>query len=609
MNPVLKRWLIPATLLIGVLAIYRQVLGHDFTFFDDNAYVYRNPAVLDGFNWASIKWAFSTGQGANYNPVTWFSHMLDVEIFGLWAGGHAFTNLLWHAVNVLLVWRLARALSGRDGVGFFVAALFAVHPLNVESVAAISQRKTVVSACFGLISILAYLRYVERGRAWRYGLSVAAATLSMLAKPLFVTLPALFLLLDYWPLARYPGQSSANQAPANSGDSPLRSHVARLFPLIREKLPFIFLSVAISIATLFVQHAEGAMKTAKLDFLTSLATALSSYFFYLEKLVWPSNLAFFYPLPESISIPRLAICVSALVAISIIAWSVRKSHTYVLFGWLWFAGSLVPMAGFVRVGGMAMADRYAYIPLIGIYLAIAMTAAEWGWSSVKPRRYVRPLLVGCGAGSLLALAVAAHGQVGYWRTTARLFARDMITQGPNPTLLNLMGYEAFDQGDFARAIPCFEKALSIMPDHADATTNLVIALCAVGRYGEAATWLDRAAQFGNPSSLGLLNARGKIAEHQGRDADACAFWRKAIAANPTFSAARINLAQALARSAATDEALATIDTGIRLAPHDERLRTIRAEILDIMGRGKDAQIERERAIQERQANELVPALR
>ena len=518
MSADIKRWLIPAILLIGVFAIYRQVLGHSFTYFDDNSYVFRNPAVLDGFTPASIRWAFTTGLAGNYNPLTWLSHMLDVEVFGLWAGGHAFTNLLWHSANVLLVWRLARALSGRDFVGFFVAALFAVHPINVESVACISQRKTVISACFGLLSLLAYLRYAERGGVWRYLLSLVAATLSMLAKPLFVTLPAMLLLLDYWPLARF-SHRAVDQSCTKAGVPPTHGRPIWI-SLVAEKLPFIFLSGATCVATLLAQRAAGAMQTAKIDTITSLATAVSSYFYYLQKLFWPTGLAFFYPLSETYPGARLLAGTVALLTISAICWRVRLSRPYVFFGWFWFVGTLVPMAGFVRVGGMAMADRYAYIPLLGIFLVLTIPPTEWWYSMSGQRTTLRSFLLVCGLGSLMGLALVSHRQVGYWRTTAILFARDMVTQGAHPILLNLAGYEAFDQGDFSRAIPFFQKALAIAPNNADATSNLGIALFAVGRFDEADRWLEQASHLRKPPGVGVLNARGKIAEHQGRVDDA-----------------------------------------------------------------------------------------
>ena len=607
MSSKLKRWLTPAILMIAVLAVYRQVIGHSFTYFDDNAYVFQNPIVLQGLTWSSVQWAFTTFESANYHPLTWLSHMLDVEVYGLWAGGHAFTNLLWHSANVFLVWRLARMISGQDAVGFCVAILFAVHPLNVESVASISQRKTVVSACFGLLSLLAYLRYAKYGGAGRYLLSLGAAALSLLAKPLFVTLPALLLLLDYWPLARFPNQLTERSA-SDLGNALNHGLVKKWLPLILEKLPFMLLAGAISVATFYAQRAGGAMNTAKVDGVTSLAGAVFSYFFYLQKLFWPSGLAPFYPIPPSYSLTFLLVITFVLFGCSIACWSIRRSKPYAFFGWLWFVGTLVPMAGFVRVGGMGMADRYAYIPQLGIFIAIATLATEWSFSLSLQRYRIRTILMAGGICSLVSLAFVAHQQVSYWRTTAKLFARDMTTLGyAHPMLLNLMGFEAFDQGDFLRSIPFYKMTLSIQPNDLDAISNLGIALFAVGRYAEADPWLVKSSKLAKIPRVGVLNARGKIAESQGRINDACDFWRLAISLNPYFGEARINLANALAGKAETDEALEILDTGIRVTPGNDRLQSARADLLEKIRHSDDARKASNRAANPREENTTGPA--
>ena len=583
MNPAFKRWLIPSVLVIAVFSVYRQVLEHDFTFFDDHIYITRNPMVLMGLTWHSTTLAFSAGYCCNYHPLTWLSHMLDIELFGLWAGGHAFTNLLWHCVNVLLVWRLARRLSGRDLVGLFVALLFAIHPLNVEAVASISQRKTVLSACFGLLSLLAYMRYAERGGKWRYLLSLASAALSLLAKPLFVTLPVLLLLLDYWPLARLP-QQLTDQPTNQSGNTPRHCRPASWRTLISEKIPFALLAIASGLTTLYFQQEMGAMNTAKVDVFTSLAAAVSSYIFYLQKLFWPVGLAAFYSLPKSYPAIHLVTSAAILLVTSAVFWILRQRRPHLIFGWLWFLLTLIPMAGFIRVGAMGMADRYAYVPLLGIYFLIAVVATEWRDSLSLQRPLIRQLLLCCGVISIVGVAIVTYRQIRYWRTTYHLYERIIATQGPSEKVYNLMGYEAFDHGEFSRAIPYFQKALAVSPNDPDAASNLGISLLAVGRYGEAETWLARASKLHQTPSAGVLNARGKIAEHQGRINDACYFWRTAITAAPGFSEARHNLAHALLRNAAADEALVIIDVGIRETPWDERLHDDRAKILETIGR-------------------------
>ncbi len=607
MSTALKRWVIPSVLLIAIFAVYRQVIEHDFTFFDDHAYITRNPMVLVGLTWHSVELAFLTGCCCNYHPLTWISHMLDMDMFGLWAGGHAFTNLLWHCANVLLVWRLARLLSGRDAVGFFVAILFAIHPLNVEAVASISQRKTVLSACFGLLSLLAYLRYAERGGAWRYLLSFVWAAMSLLAKPLFVTLPALLLLLDFWPLARFPRRQDYPPM-TQPGTTPVRGRPANWRTLLSEKIPFAVLAGACGLATFHFQQVMGAMSTAKVDAFTSLAAAVSSYIFYLQKLFWPVGLAAFYSLPKSYAVLHLVTSAGILLAISTAFWGLRRRRPYLIFGWMWFLGTLIPMAGFIRVGAMGMADRYAYVPLLGVYFLITLLVTEWGDSLTSRRPFIRLLLPGCGVISIVGLALVTHRQVSYWRTTYHLYERIIATQGENEKLYNLMGYEAFDQREFDRAIPYFQKTLTVAPNDPDATANLGISLFAVGRFVEADTWLERSAKQHQTPSAGVLNARGKIAEQQGRINDACNFWRAAIIAAPSFGEARHNLAHALLQNGTADEALVIIDVGIHETPWDDQLHDDRAKILETLGRTDDARSARDTAAKERRGNSIEPAL-
>jgi Flp pilus assembly protein TadD len=572
MSPLLRRWLPPTLLVLAVLAVYGQVLDHQFTAWDDHGYVDRNPYVLQGLSWTTIQWAFTSGSHSNYHPLTWISHMLDIELYARWAGGHAFTNLVLHTINTLLLWQLIRTLTGRVSVAFFVALLFAVHPLNVEAVANISQRKSVLSTCFGLLSILVYVGYVRRGAAWRYLLTLLLAALSLLSKALFVTLPGVLLLLDYWPLGRTPWRGYHGTAAI---PSPCREIGWK--QLAFEKLPFIALSLAISLLTMKFQKQTGAMNTAGVDLLTSVTGAVASYVFYLGKTVWPSGLAAFYPLPEHFPAYMLPSCLAILLAITVVCFWAHRKRPYLLVGWLWFCLVLVPMAGFVRVGGMAAADRYCYVPLIGLFLAIGITVANSVESAVKRRVRLQPIAIGVGGLASLGFATVAHRQVGFWRDTETSFNRILATQGPHDLFPALIGYDLFDRGEFERAIPYFRQSLAVMPSNDWVAANLGIALYCTGNSTEAEYWL-RCALVRNRRQPGALNTLAKISDAKGDRAMAIDLYREVLQITPTFMEARLKIARLLQSEGRSVEALEQVTEGLKLYPSDENLRALEEEI-------------------------------
>lgn len=571
MNPSFRRWLTPVILILVALAVYRQVLDHQFTAWDDHGYIDRNPYILRGFEWTSLKWAFTSGSHSNYHPLTWLSHMLDIELFGLWAGGHALTNLLLHTLNSLLLWRLVRTLTGRAGVALFVALLFVVHPLNVEAVANISQRKSVLATCFGLLALLAYVGYAQRGGLWRYGFTLLFATLSLLAKSLFVTLPCLFLLLDYWPLRRTPWcrfEPTENAVPAEGRVSWAR--------LLTEKAPFCALSIAIGLLTVHFQKGTGAMDTADVDRLTSLTGAVASYVFYLQKTVWPFGLAAFYPLPERYAGYVLPTSLAILFAVTSTCVALHRKHPHLLFGWSWFCIVLFPMAGFVRVGGMAAADRYCYVPLVGLFLAVGLFGGRvydvWAARHTGAKSI---FLVGTGI-VVLGLAAIAHRQVGFWNDTENSFNRILAIQGPHDLFPALIGYDLFDRGEFARAIPYFRQSLEVMPNNAWVAVNLGIALHCTGNSVEAEYWLRRALSQ-NRRNPGALNTLAKISEAKGDYLAAIALYREVLQITPSFLEARISSARLLMAEGRPSEAADLIQEGIELYPNDSTLRTLKAQ--------------------------------
>ena len=579
MSPFLRRWAWPALLLLFVLAIYGQVLDHQFTAWDDHGYVDRNPYVLRGLEWTTFHWAFTSGSHSNYHPLTWLSHMLDIELFGLWAGGHVFTNLLLHGLNVFLLWRLIGNLTGRAGVAFVVALLFAIHPLNVEAVANISQRKSVLSTCFGLLAILAYVDYARRGSAWRYLLALLWAVLSLLSKALFVTLPCLLLLLDYWPLGRTPWRGYRSNGDA--ADGPHRR--GGWGQLIAEKLPFFALSIAIGLLTMHFQKGTGAMNTADVDRLTSFTGAVASYVFYLQKTVWPSGLAAFYPLPERFAAHVLPANLAVLLAITAACFAMHRKHPHLLVGWLWFCIVLAPMAGFIRVGGMAAADRYCYVPLIGLFLAISIPVANSLGVPVSHRSWVRPLVLGTGGIALLALAGVAHRQTAFWKDTETSFNRILATQGPHDLFPALIGYDLFDRCEFARAIPYFRQSLAVMPNNYWVAANLGIALHCTGDSPEAEYWLRRALAQNHRKAPGALNTLAKITEAKGDQVGAISLYLEVLQITPTFLEARLSSVRLLQATGRSAEAFDLVQEGLKLYPDDPALRALGNEISNSLG--------------------------
>lgn len=575
MSPLLRRWLQPALLVLVVLAVYGQVLDHQFTAWDDHSYVDRNPHVLQGLDWAGLRWAFTSGDHSNYHPLTWLSHQLDIELYGRWAGGHAFTNLLLHAVNSLLLFGLIRKLTDRPGVAFFVALLFAVHPLNVEAVANISQRKSVLGTCFGLLALQAYGGYARNGNWARYALAVIWAALSLLSKALLVTLPCLFLLLDYWPLRRTPWLGYA------STDGTTRP--VGWWRLLLEKLPFLALSATISLLTLKFQDETGAMDTAGVDALTSLTGALGSYVFYLGKMLWPTGLAPFYPLPETFPWYVLPVSVAILAAITLACLRLHRNQPQLLVGWLWFGLVLIPMAGFVRVGGMAAADRYCYVPLIGLFLAAILTLARLMEEQARSWRWARPLAVAVGGLVSLGFATVAHRQVAFWKDTETSFNRILATQGPHDVFPALIGYDLFDRGEFARAIPYFRQSLAVAPGNDRVAANLGIALYCTGNHDEAERWLRKAVTASAHKYPGALNALARIAESKGDATSALALYREVVQLVPTSLPPRLALVALLRKEGHLPEAVAAVEEGLRIHPADSTLLALQAELA-----GKDA---------------------
>jgi len=453
-------------LFAAVLASYSSIIHNQFLDYDDNEYITNNAHVKAGLTWANVQWAFSTSEEANWHPLTWLSHELDSELFGLNPVGHHVVNVLLHAVNAVLLFLLLQSATGFRWRSLMVAALFALHPINVESVAWAAERKNVLSMLFFLLALYAYGRYARRPGLGRYIAVAGFFVLSLLAKPQAITFPFLLLLWDYWPLDRI----GARDMPTQAGNAP-RLPIARL---LLEKLPLLFLSAASAVITMEAQKAGGAVKDlARFSLPLRLETTVISYARYLGKTFWPTKLVLPYPHPLKLYPAwQVGAAVALLLLITAIVLCARDKR-YLAVGWFWFLGSLVPMIGLVQVGEQAMADRYAYIPFLGLFLMIvwliADWAADWNKSRQVPARWLAIPAVCC----LLALASLTYRQVGYLHDTEALWRRALALTQDNYIAQGALAGVLHKQGKTEEAIEHIRAALAIRPD--DWPANLILA--------------------------------------------------------------------------------------------------------------------------------------
>jgi tetratricopeptide (TPR) repeat protein len=437
--------------LIGI--VYSPVLFGNFISYDDPAYVTGNDYVKAGLTFQGAAWAFTTFHSYNWHPVTWLSHMLDASLFGLNPAGHHLTSLVFHVANSLLLFGVFRKMTGATWRSLCVAALFALHPLHVESVAWIAERKDVLSTFFWLLTIRAYVGYAKSPRLAGYLAVVLFFALGLMSKPMLVTLPFVLLLLDYWPLGRFrplPGDAGSSAA----ADCP---PPARLF---LEKAPLLALAIASSIVTYLAQEKGGALAYAA-SFGDRLGNALISYLGYMEKMLWPSGLAPFYPFnPGAISPLKAAAAALLLVAVSVMAVRGAGRRPYLVTGWFWYLGTLVPVIGFLKIGQHAMADRYTYVPLIGLFIMIA-----WGAGDLAARwRRGRGALAAAAACCLIVLSVLTWRQAGYWHDSITLFSHALAVTDNNWVAHNNLAKAYADQGRLPEALLHVSASLRIKPD-------------------------------------------------------------------------------------------------------------------------------------------------
>ena len=540
------RWTVPLVCLVLAAmtwVVFGQTLGHEFVNYDDDSYVTNNPAVLGGLSLKAILWAFTHNVALNWTPLTVISHMLDCQLYGTHAGGHHLTSVLLHMASVIVLFLVLKGMTAALWRSAFVAAVFAIHPLHVESVAWIAERRDVLSGLFFMLTLGAYARYVRH--PWslgRYLLVALTLALGLMSKPMVVTLPLVLLLLDYWPLKRFP-QSGGGLIP---------------WRLIVEKIPLLALSGAACVATIFAQK-EGIQS---LPLASRIGNAMVSYSAYLGQMIYPAGLAVYYPHPGS-SLPLWKILAAflLLLVISAGAFVTRRTRPWFLIGWLWYLGMLVPVIGILQVGTQARADRYTYLPQIGLYLLLTWAAADLsaGW-----RHRGRALGV-IATASLVALIWCARAQTSYWRNSESLWTRELACAADNAIARSNLGNALFQDGKVGEAIVRYQEALQIEPGYAVARNNLGNALLQEGKLDEAIIQFQKALEIKPDFAVASYNL-GNALFQEGKVDEAIVHYRRALEIRPGYAEAHYNLGNACRKNGNVEEAIVHYQKAIEITP-------------------------------------------
>ena len=561
------------------LIVFGQTIRYDFVNFDDDLYVYNSPAVKAGLTIKGIWFAFSRPHARNWHPLTTMSHMLDCQLYGLNAGGHHATNIILHTIAVLLLFRVLQQMTGAVWKSAFVAALFAVHPLHVESVAWVSERKDVLSAVFFLLMLDAYNRYARAASITHYLVVAVLFVAGLMSKPMLVSAPIVLLLLDYWPLRRFE-QSSSTTGKAQGLSSNQRRIVRRL---VLEKIPLLILSVGACIITFVLQkRATGAI--SPLPFLWRVQNAFASYVIYVWKTLWPTHLAVFYPHPnDTLAIWELILAAGFLLAVTCAAIVLRREQPYLFTGWFWYLGMLVPVIGLVQVGEQGHADRYTYIPQIGLFLLAVWLAADVTAVRQSGSRFA----VAIAAVIIVALAWAAFVQTSYWRNSETLWSHALAVTSNNDVAHNNLGYLCVDRDELDKAISHFEAAARIRSGKRDAhydvgsafvQMNLADSLARKGQSEEAMVHYEEAIKL-QPNYADAYYNRGSVFFATGRIDEAITDWEKTLELEPNHPDAHTGLGNALLRKGSLQEAIAHYEKALALAPEDPHSRNNLAWVL------------------------------
>jgi len=528
-------------LALAVLAVFGQTAHFEFLRYDDHTYVFENPVVQRGLSLAAVGWAFTHAQVSNWIPLTTLSHMLDCDLFGLRAGGHHLVNVLLHAANAVLLFLVLRQITGRLWRSAFVAAVFAVHPLRAESVAWIAERKDVLSGCFFLLTIAAYLRQVRRPSRVNYIVMLGLFALGLMAKSMVATLPGVLLLLDYWPLGRIRN----------------RTDLARL---ALEKIPLLAIAAVVSVVAALMPGLIVARRTPLLE---RVENALISYVIYLRQMVFPTDLAAHYPNPApGPAWWEAGLALVLLTAISAAVVLVRQKRPFLLAGWLWYLGMLFPVIGIVQISSdAAHADRYTYLPEIGLAVAATWCIGEW----TARWRNRRLILGGLAVAALAVLSVVAREQVSTWRNDESLWTRALACTSDNFIAHNGLGVALAGKGEYDAAIAEYHQALKINPGYAVAHFDLADALAAKGDL-DGAIAEERLTLALNPDTYEAWNNLGAAQFKKGEKEEAVAQYRKALEIKPDGEQALFNLGNALLQSGHPEEAIAHLRHGLAINP-------------------------------------------
>jgi protein O-mannosyl-transferase len=561
---------------IGLIAVtwlvFGQTIRYDFVNFDDDLYVYNAPVIKAGFTINGIVTAFTTPHARNWHPLTTVSHMLDCQVWGLNAGGHHATNIVLHTIAVLLLFSVLQQMTGALWKSAVVAALFAIHPLHVESVAWVSERKDVLSAVFFFLMLGAYVRYARAPSMMRYVIVAVLFAAGLMAKPMLVSAPVILLLLDYWPLNRISSRTSEvrdRKLKASSQWSIIRK-------LAVEKIPLLVLSVASCVITFIVQkRATGAIPP--LPWMWRAENAVVSYVFYLWQTLWPTRLAVFYPHPND-TLPGwgVILAVGFLAVVTVAAIVLRRKQPYLFVGWFWYVVMLVPVIGLIQVGEQGHADRYTYLPHIGVFLL-----AVWGVVDVTgSHRFASQVAVAAAVVIIIASACAAFIQTSYWRNSETLWTHAFAVTSDNDFAHNNLAYFLTDRGKLDDALSHFEAAASIRSQKTDShynagsafvEMNLADALAQKGQSDEAMVHYEQAIKL-QPNYADAYYNRGNLLFAKGHLDEAIADWEKTLQIQPGDADAHTCLGNALLRKGALQEAIAQYEMASALAPDDPHSR-------------------------------------
>lgn len=570
-------------LVVGTLLVYAEVRHYEFVNFDDDVHVYLNPHVTTGLTWQNTQWAFAIHGPSQWHPLAWLSHQLDCQLFDLNAGRHHATNLMLHLVSVVLLYLALNRLCPRPNAALFVAAMFAVHPLNVESVAWVSERRNVLCGVFWMCALLAYTAYARRGGLVRYAVLAAACAAALMAKPMAVTLPCVLLLLDYWPLCRF-----REDAEVESIDSHSAGRTVSVSGAVVEKLPLFALAAASSWLSFRCQRSINVVwPFDQLSLVDRVVNAVVSYGIYLRRMVLPTDLAVLYPHPilsgaatRAELLAPAAVALGVVVGVSIVAWRLRKSRPAMLVGWLWFLGTLVPMIGLVQVGEQQLADRYVYLPMIGLGIAVAYSVPLDIFSPAG--RIARAIAVV----AVFGWAGLAWFQLGFWTDSSTLFTRTVLVTDQNSRARLNLGLALYQRGEVDAAIQQYLEALEIDQEFGLAWYNLGVLYHDTARSAPALECFTRAVEC-DPDRSAFRLRLGAVLAQTGDAPGALREFEYAAKLAPESEMAWINLGLMQAALGETEASIASYRRAVEISPTSHKARRL---LNSALSRGSDGRV-------------------